>query len=318
MLDPQDFAPDAVDPETRRLNDAVEKLPATQKPVTELPPQVIRDARERGEGLWGPLETVPEAEPRRLELPGGAVPVRVLRPPDAPRGVYLHLHGGGWTLGAAHHADVANRRLARRCGVAVVSVDYRLAPEHPYPAAPDDCEAVARWLLRHSASEFGSERLLIGGESAGAHLAVATLLRLRDRDGGHGFAGANLVYGCYDLTLTPSVRRWGARNLVLSTPIIEWFTDHFVPDRARRADPDVSPLYADLRGLPPAHFTVGTEDPLLDDTLFLHARWLAAGNAASLFVAPGGMHGFDAFPHELAKRARRAAARFVAGVLETP
>ena len=132
------------------------------------------------------------------------------------------------------------------------------------------------------------------------------------------FRAANLVYGCYDLTLTPSVRRWGARNLVLSTPIIEWFTDHFVPDRARRADPDVSPLYADLRGLPPAHFTVGTEDPLLDDTLFLHARWLAAGNAASLFVAPGGMHGFDAFPHELAKRARRAAARFVAGVLETP
>jgi acetyl esterase/lipase len=316
MIDRSCFDPAAVDPETRRLNEAVEKLLADQKPVTEFPPRVIREARERGESVWGPIETDPEAEVRRLELPAGSVGVRILRPSGPARGVYLHLHGGGWTLGAAHHADLANRRLARRCDVVVVSVDYRLAPEHPYPAAPDDCEAVARWLVQGAASEFGCDRLVIGGESAGAHLAVSTLLRLRDRDGHPGFAGANLVYGCYDLTFTPSVRRWGVRNLVLSTPIIEWFTDHFVPDRERRADPDVSPLHADLAGLPPAHFTVGSEDPLLDDTLFLHARWLAAGNAASLFVAPGGMHGFDALPHALAKQARREATRFVAGVLD--
>ena len=296
---------------------AVEQAIATVPPVHTVDPAETRRQRAEGDGLLPVPEKLDHAVDRTVPGPAGEVPVRMIVPAEV-NGVYLHVHGGGWTLGAADQQDALLDYLATRLGVAVVSVDYRLAPEHPYPAGPDDCEAVARWLLRHAASEFGSERLLIGGESAGAHLAVATLLRLRDRDGGHGFAGANLVYGCYDLTLTPSVRRWGARNLVLSTPIIEWFTDHFVPDRARRADPDVSPLYADLRGLPPAHFTVGTEDPLLDDTLFLHARWLAAGNAASLFVAPGGMHGFDAFPHELAKRARRAAARFVAGVLETP
>jgi len=96
----------------------------------------------------------------------------------------------------------------------------------------------------------------------------------------------------------------------LSTPIIRWFTDQFVPEEKRR-DPDVSPLYADLRGLPPALFTVGTMDPLLDDSLFMYGRWVAAGNEADLAVYPGGLHGFDAFPTPLARTANERIEQFL-------
>ena len=245
--------------------------------------------------------TVEEARSRSIQGPAGPLGLRVIVP-DEVRGVYLHIHGGGWALGAPHHADVANLRIATGLGLAVVSVDYRLAPEDPYPAGPDDCEAAALWLVENAKSEYGSDRLLIGGESAGANLSAATLLRMRDRHGYRGFAAANLVFGCFDFAMTPSVRRWGDRNLILSTPIIDWFERLYVPEE-RWGDPDVSPLQGDLRELPPALFTVGSLDPLLDDSLFMHARWLASGNESELCVYPGGIHGFTAFPIPLAKEA---------------
>lgn len=307
------FAPDAIEPETAQLNAGIEQVLARTVPIHHRTPAEIRAERERGEGIWGPVVTVPEAKVRTIPGAAGSVPVRVLAP-ESPRGVYLHFHGGGWTLGAAHHMDVPNLRLARACGVAVVSVDYRLAPEHPYPAGPDDCEAAALWLVENVRREFGCDWLAIGGESAGAHLAVVTLLRLRDRHAFQGFRAANLTFGAYDLSFTPSVRRWGDRNLILSTPIIEWFTDHFVGPELRR-HPDVSPLYADLSGLPPALLTVGTLDPLLDDSLFLHARWRAAGGRAELAVWPGGVHGFNAFPIAMAERANQRILAFLRGEL---
>jgi acetyl esterase len=144
--------------------------------------------------------------------------------------------------------------------------------------------------------------LLIGGESAGAHLSATTLLRLRDRHrAADRFLAANLVFGMYDFGLTPSVRRWGDRNLVLSTPIIEWFADCFLPGMPphQRQHPDISPLHADLTGLPPAFFTVGDLDPLLDDSLFIAARWSAAGNHAELVICPDSIHGFTALPCEI-------------------
>lgn len=329
------FSPHAIEPETEKLNASIEQVLAQTVPIHHQKPVEIRAARERGEGVWGPVVTVPEAKTRTIPGPAGAIPIRVIVP-ESPRGVYLHFHGGGWTLGSAHHMDAPNLRLARSCGLAVVSVDYRLAPENPYPAGPDDCEAAALWLVEHARREFGSDWLAIGGESAGAHLAVVTLLRLRDRHGlvrsgaeraggagsiaastsslgegdTEGFRVANLSYGAYDLSLTPSVRRWGGRNLILSTPIIEWFTDHFVGPELR-CHPDVSPLYADLAGLPPALLTVGTLDPLLDDSLFLHARWRAAGNHAELAVWSGGVHGFNAFPIPLAERANQRIESFL-------
>jgi acetyl esterase len=299
-LSPALFSPAAIDPETAAFNERLEAtlLPAP-RPYT-LSPRVIREGREEGKGLFGPIVRSVRAIERTAPGPAGEVPLRVFVPEKA-RAVYLYLHGGGHTVGRAHHHDPLLERTAREAEVAVVSVDYRLAPEDPFPAGPDDCEAVALWLMQHARAEFGTDRLLIGGASAGAHLSVLTLLRLRDRHGFTGFSGANLEYGVYDLSLTPSARRWGERYLILSTPTIEWFCDQFVPP-SRRRDPDVSPLYADLAGLPPALFSVGTLDPLLDDTLFMSARWRAAGNAGELLVYPGGVHAFNFFPLQLAER----------------
>ena len=311
--DPATFDPAVVDPETRALNlEIVRKLSGLPDPWS-MPAALIRERRARG---LGPFPVAPRSERARMlsiEGPGGQpLSLRVIAPPS-PRGVYLHIHGGGWTLGTADMQDDRLERLAA-LGLACVSVEYRLAPEHPYPAAPDDCEAAALWCVREAGARFGTERLFIGGESAGAHLSVSTMLRLRDRHGLTPFAGANLVAGCYDLALTPSARGWGAERLVLNTRDLDHFVGGFVQGRAPLADPDVSPLHARLGGLPPALFTVGTRDPLLDDSLFMAARWAAAGNAAELAAWPGGAHVFVAFPGELTERALARMDEFFEGL----
>ncbi len=308
-LDPRVFSPASIDAETTAFNDSIEALIATQPPANELPPQVIRDAREAGATFFGPPVRVDWATDRRIPGPAGEIVLRQFVP-ETVRGVFLHIHGGGFMLGRAHHQDMPLAALATQAQVAVVSVDYRLAPEDPHPAGPDDCEAAAVWLAANAAREFGTTRLLIGGESAGANLAAVTVLRLRDRHQFTGFSGAVLTFGVFDVSMTPSARRWGTRNLIINTPIMQWFSDCYVA-ADRRLDPDVSPLYADLSDLPPAIFTVGTLDPLLDDSLFMHARWVAAGNRAELHVYPGAIHGFIAFPLAIARHASERIADFV-------
>jgi acetyl esterase/lipase len=151
--------------------------------------------------------------------------------------------------------------------------------------------------------EFGADVLTIGGESAGGHLTAVTILRNAGSPGYTGFHGANIVYGAFDLSLTPSQRLFGNTRLVLRTIDMQQFYNAFLPTITDRRVPDISPLYADLRNLCPALFTVGTKDALLDDTLFMHARWVAAGNDAELAIYPGGAHGFTLFPNELSKSA---------------
>ncbi|APR83351.1 esterase/lipase/thioesterase [Minicystis rosea] len=234
---------------------------------------------------------------RTLQIPGkaGKVSLRILAP-QQPRGVYLHMHGGGWVLGAADLQDPRLEKIVEDTGLACVSIDYRRAPENPYPAAPDDCEAAALWLVENARAELGTEAFAIGGESAGAHLSVVTLLRLRDKHGYRGFRCANLVFGVFDLGMTPSARAAGDAPAFLRTIDMVKFIGAFLGDHGDPREPDVSPLHANLHDLPPALFTVGTLDPLLDDTLFMHARWIAAGNEAALSVYPGGKHGFHYFP----------------------
>ena len=236
-------------------------------------------------------------------VPAGkrSVPVRIIVPPANPRAVYLDIHGGGFFLGAASMGDDNNAELAKELEVAVVSVDYRLAPEHPWPAAPDDCEGVALWVLERAMSEFGTDRVVIGGGSAGAHLAAVTLLRMRDRhDAASHFIAADLVFGLYDLSGTsPSGR--------ILMPTSKHYVDAYlrrVPKRAR-TNPDVSPLFADLQGLPPALFTVGTLDPFYEDNLAMAMRWVAAGNLAELAVYPESPHAFTVFPTAMAHAAYR-------------
>jgi acetyl esterase len=158
--------------------------------------------------------------------------------------------------------------------------------------------------------------VIVGGESAGAHLAVLALLALRDRGEPAAVCAANLAYGVYDVSMTPSARRWGNERIVVNTPDLAFFAAQYAP-AARRRDPDVSPLYADLGGMPTALFTCGTLDPLLDDTLFMAARWQAGGSPAELDLRPGAPHEFlnlrDPIP--AAAEARERMVEFVDGVL---
>jgi acetyl esterase/lipase len=245
---------------------------------------------------------------RTIAGPAGDITLRTFVP-ETVDGVYLHIHGGGWVLGTAHQQDPLLENLARSRNLAVLSVDYRLAPEDPYPAGPDDCEAAALWLVEHARAEYGTGRLTIGGESAGAHLAVVTLLRLRDKHQLQPFGAANLVFGVYDLSQTPSSVN-AKDTLVIDQLAMKWFADHFVPP-ARRREPDVSPIFGELHGMPPAIFTVGTLDPLLDDTLFMYSRWVAAGHEAQLAVYPGGVHGFTGHPIGIARDAYDGIGRFL-------
>jgi len=260
----------------------------------------------------------PQGQTRTIDSSASSVKIRVLLPPTI-KAVYLDIHGGGWAIGSATMGERLNWQLAETAGVAVVSVDYRLAPEYPYPAAPDDCEAVAVWLLETAKGEFGTERLLIGGESAGAHLAVATLLRVRDRyQALDRFEAANLFYGIYDLGGTPSCRLGGCEASGDLTPArMTWYTDLFlpnVPTEARR-DRAYSPLYADLAGMPPALLTVSHSDILLDDSLFLASRWAAAGSPAELAIYPELPHGFTLLPLSLARKAYARSLEFICCVV---
>src|SRR4029078_3151940 len=169
-LDPALFRADAATPETRALNQTMVRLLTPMSDWWVTGAEASRAARRRGDGPFPVMS--PRAQTRSIPgRDGNAIPLRIIAP-EHPRGVYLHIHGGGWVLGGADMQDPKLERIADNTGLAVVSVEYRLAPEHPYPAGPDDCEAAALWLARSANTEFGSDVLTIGGESAGGHLAA--------------------------------------------------------------------------------------------------------------------------------------------------
>lgn len=312
-----DLITDAV---TLRFANALRGLlgPAAVPPNIEMARAAWEQAPAWPDALLGAGDmamTLPEEPPehcvtmqsiRTLDRP---VTIRVLRP-EKIDGVYVHLHGGGWATKRPAHYDRWNWRLARGCSVAVVSVDYRRSPEHAYPAGPDDCEAAALWAVTSGIDEFGTNRVVLGGDSSGASLVAVTLQRLRDRHGFDGVVAADLLYGMYDLSLTPSVHRSRDTRLGVSREVLDWLVDLYVP-KHRRQEPDVSPLYGDLHNMPPALFSAGTLDPLLDDTLFMYARWRLAGCSARLMLYPGAMHNFDCLPLPLAEQCWQARMEFL-------
>jgi acetyl esterase len=285
-------------------------------------PSSTRTATDRLRREGAPAPAVLREEPpdelaadRVIPGPGGGLRLRILAPVRA-RALYLHVHGGGWASGGADRQDHTLLRFATAARVAVAAIDYSLAPEHPHPAAIGECVAAIRWLVANGERELGAASVIVGGESAGAHLAACALVLLRDREELAGVVGATLAYGVYDVSMTPSARLWGDQRIVVSTPDLAFFAAQYAPV-ARHRDADVSPLYADLGGMPPALFSCGTLDPLLDDTLFMAARWQEAGNHAELALYPGAPHEFLNLRHPIAAEdeARERMLDFIDSVL---
>jgi acetyl esterase/lipase len=242
----------------------------------------------------------------------GGVPAERVIPRGAPTDrCVLYLHGGAWCLGSprTHRGLVAD--LARGAGVRAVSVDYRLAPEHPYPAGLDDCVAAYRWLLER---RVNPSRIVLAGDSAGGNLAAALLLRLRD-EGIPLPAGAVLLSPATDLALTgPShVTRREVDPFFAKIGPVRFVEDYVGPHDVH--EPYISPLYADLGGLPPMLIHVGDHEVLLDDSVRFAERATAAGVDARLVVWPGMFHVFQTFAPFLpeARRANRDISEFIRG-----
>ncbi len=226
----------------------------------------------------------------------GSIAARLYRPlaPSASRPpVLVYLHGGGWVLGSLDSHEGLCRRLANAAGCAVLSVDYRLAPEHPFPAALEDTIAATRWIAG-AAAGFGldGERLAVGGDSAGANLALVAALDARD-NGGPRLAYQLLFYPVTDLVaISESYRLFGEGHL-LTQNAMAWFAELYLGESGKREDWRVSPLRASsLAGLPPAYVLTASHDPLRDEGEALARRLAEEGVAATLVRAPGQVHGF--------------------------
>jgi acetyl esterase len=216
------------------------------------------------------------ASVRDILIPGqaGGIPARVYSPVADPPGTVVYYHGGGWVIGSVDDWDAVCRALAVASGCDLVSVDYRLAPEHRFPAAVDDAYDAAVW----AGAEMGAGRpLVVAGDSAGGNLAAVTALRARD-SGGPAFALQVLVYPVTDHDMDrKSCREYDGNEFILNRRDMMWFWDHYAPDPAARSNPYASPLRdPDLTGLPPAYVVTAEHDPLRDEGFAYADRLRAA------------------------------------------
>lgn len=288
---------DGLDPEIRAFQ---RLLSAGYAAHPDLASVSKREARRIAEAVRAPVAAGGPAMASRTEaLAPGEVPVRVRIhvPPGAPvpAPALVYLHGGGWTLFSIDTHDRLMREYAQRAGVAVVGVDYALAPEARYPVALKQVAAVVAWLRGGGAAQVDGTRLALGGDSAGANLALAAALRLRESDDAHRLRALVLNYGAFGCSVqSDSHRRYsGPEYLLNSTEMLGFWADYL--GDASPDDPLAQPLVAtiaQLRGLPPAYLAVASCDVLRDDSIAMAERLRAAGVATSCVVYPGTTHGF--------------------------
>lgn len=295
--------------EAARLNGRLDRLPRLR--MQTVVGRLVLNGLLRLAELYPvlrPRKIRAQMESRTIEALGHRVKVRIFRPSGACRGVILDFHGGGWTIGNARMADTPNSELVLRTGMAVVSVDYQLALAASLDTVVEDCVAAMAWAVDHVRADFGTDQLLIKGSSAGAHVAASALLRLRDRGlmGDH-IAGIMLYFGLYDFSGTEMVRLARSDTLVLHGPTVRATLCKLTPgmDDAERRKGSISPLYADLTGLPPALFVVGAKDILIEDNQSMATRWHAANGNAELQIVPESPHAFVLFETAIAQKVTR-------------
>jgi len=263
-------------------------------PPTELSPSELRRINASLTFyLTAGAPPLPHIEEREIAVPSGRARVRLYDPGTlAPAPTVIYIHGGGWIYGSIDTYDGVTRQLAARSGLRVLSIEYALAPEHPFPAGLDDCIAAIRWAANEGASlGIDPQRIALAGDSAGANLALAACLSLRDAEGSP-VRGAALFYGAYSLDFeTASQKAYGGGAYFIGTAEIARYWNDYLANEANRKNPLAVPIRADLAGLPPLHVAACECDPLHDDSVKLAAEAKAAGTEAELVVWPKMVHG---------------------------
>ena len=283
----------AVDPQIPEILDFIASRNAP--PLWELTPQEAREAMLKSRVVFvaEPPE-LPRVENRTIPGPAGELPLRIFaNSVEGPLPILLFFHGGGWVIGDLDTHDDVCRRLAIHSGCLVVSVDYRLAPEHKYPAAVDDSLAALQWVAGHGA-EIGGDpsRIAVGGDSAGGNLAAVVALLARDA-GGPKIGYQMLVYPATAHDFDAPSMRENAEGYFLEVRMMHWFFDHYLPSAELSKHPQVSPLHAkSLAGLPPAFVITAQYDPLRDEGEAYAQRLKESGVPTELRRYDGLIHGF--------------------------
>ena len=281
-----------LDPEAKML---LEQMTTVVRPFDELSVEEARAAIATLSAAAGEGEAVARVENRTVPGPRGEIPVRVYTPAgSAPFPVLVYFHGGGWVIGSLETHDGICRHLANAAGAVVVSVDYRLAPEHPFPASGEDAYAATRWVAANAAALGGDpRRIAVGGDSAGGNLAAVVSLMARDR----GVPPLVFQLLVYPVTDAPSANtasyRENAEGYFLTAKTMHWFWNHYCGKSPDLSDPYLCPLRArDLKHLPPALVVTAEFDPLRDEGEAYAARLREAGSQAHVKRYAGMIHGF--------------------------
>jgi acetyl esterase len=270
-----------LDPATAAILNRIYTTAGDEAPIYTRTPAGARDLINRFLPFYvsAGAPAIPHIEQRLIRAASGDIRIRLYDPGvPAPAPAIVFLHGGGFVTCDIDVYDGVARQLAKRSGMRVVSVDYGLAPEHPFPVPLDDCIAAIRWVAAHGA-DWGIDpaRIAVAGDSAGANLALASTIALRDA-GRSPARGAALMYGCYAPDLnTVSEQVYGGGPYLISRAEMDWYWNQYLPKGADRKNPLAAPLHADLRGLPPLFVTASEFDPLRNDSEMLSERLKAAG-----------------------------------------
>ncbi|MBA3652874.1 MAG: alpha/beta hydrolase [Actinobacteria bacterium] len=305
-----------LDPQVKVLLDQMAAVGGA--PLEQMSPTEARTMFGAMAAMAGAPEEVASVEDRRIAgADGHEIPVRIYTPDagTAPRPVVVYFHGGGFVIGDIDSHDPTCRQLANLTGCVVVSVDYRLAPEHRAPAAAEDSFAATKWVADNAASiGVDPARVAVAGDSAGGNLATVTALLARDR-GGPAITFQLLIYPVTDLTMSqPSIEQNG-EGYMLTGAGLRWFYDHYLGAAGDAKDPILSPLFApDLSGLPPALVVTAEFDPLRDEGEAYADRLREAGVAVTVKRYDGLIHGF--FAMGMVLDATRAAVPEIAAALK--